>query len=376
MRARTLETPRIPEEADAPTDGRKWLVLVAMVFGLFMPMLDNLVVNVALPTIQHQLGAGVSGLQWIIDAYTLTFASFMLTGGALGDLYGRKRFFMGGLVLFSLGSLACGLSGSTGQLIGFRAIQGLGAAMLLPGSLSIITATFSGKERGTAIGIWAAISGLAIAIGPVVGGFLVEHVSWQSIFFVNVPVGAVGLALTYFVVTDSKDPSRSRRIDPPGLVTGTAGLFFLVYALIEGNARGWTDGLIIGGFALSAVLLAVFFYVESHRESPMLPLSFFRIPTFAAANIEAAAVFFAMFGTVFFLTLYLQNVEGYSPVAAGIRLFAFSVVILVVAPLAGRLSDRFGSRAFMTVGPLIAAAGMGLMLRTDVGSSFATVIHA
>src|SRR6266704_1083249 len=212
-------------EATAPaavsSDRRKWLVLGAMVFGLFMPMLDNLVVNVALPTIQDKLGAGVSGLQWIIDAYTLTFASFMLTGGALGDLYGRKRFFMGGLALFTLGSLMCGLSASTGQLVAFRAVQGLGAAMLLPGSLSIITATFSGRERGAAIGIWAAVSGLAIAIGPVVGGFLVEHVSWQSIFYINVPIGIVGLTLTASVVRESRDTTKSRRLDPAGLVTGT-----------------------------------------------------------------------------------------------------------------------------------------------------------
>jgi len=367
----------IERAAAAPPDTgdrRKWLVLVAMVFGLFMPMLDNLVVNVALPTIQDKLGAGVSGLQWIIDAYTLTFASFMLTGGALGDLYGRKRFFMAGLGVFTLGSLLCGMSGSTGMLVGFRAVQGLGAAMLLPGSLSIITATFSGKERGAAIGIWAAMSGLAIAIGPVVGGFLVEHVSWQSIFFVNVPIGIVGLVMTYLVVTESKDPSTSRRIDPPGLVTGTSGLFFLVYALIEGNSRGWTDPLILAGFALSAVLLAVFFWVESHRESPMLPLAFFRIPTFSAANVVAAAVFFAMFGSVFFFSLYLQNIDHYSPVAAGIRLLAFSLVILFVAPLSGRLSDRFGSRWFMTFGPLVAAVGLGLMLRTDVGSPYLTVL--
>src|SRR5437867_3385771 len=191
-------------EQGSATDNRKWWVLVAMVFGLFMPVLDNLVVNVALPTIQRQLGAGVSGLQWIIDAYTLTFASFMLTGGALGDLYGRKRFFMGGLVMFTLRSLLCALSQSSGQLVAFRATQGLGAAMLLPGSLSIITATFSGRERGAAIGVWAAMSGLAIAIGPVIGGFLVEHISWQSIFYVNVPVGIIGFALTLFVVRESR----------------------------------------------------------------------------------------------------------------------------------------------------------------------------
>jgi len=372
--ARAIESTVRQTRDEARADRRKWWVLVAMVFGLFMPMLDNLVVNVALPTIQVKLGAGISQLQWVIDAYTLTFASFMLTGGALGDLYGRKRFFMGGLALFTLGSLMCALSGSTSQLIMFRAGQGLGAALLLPGSLSIITATFSGRERGAAIGIWAAMSGLAIAIGPVVGGWLVEHVSWQSIFFVNVPIGVLGLALTWFIVRESRDASKSRRLDPPGLVTGTAGLFFLVYALIEGNGRGWTDVAILGSFALAVVFLAVFFSVESHRESPMLPLSFFRIPTFAAANVVAAAVFFAMFGSVFFLALYLQNVRGYSPEAAGIRLLAFSAVILVVAPISGRLSDRFGSRWFMTFGPLTAAVGLALLLRTDVGSPYGTVL--
>jgi EmrB/QacA subfamily drug resistance transporter len=372
--ARAIESTVLQTPDEARASRRKWWVLVAMVFGLFMPVLDNLVVNVALPTIQVRLGAGISQLQWVIDAYTLTFASFMLTGGALGDLYGRKRFFLGGLALFTLGSLMCALSGSTGQLIMFRAVQGLGAAMLLPGSLSIITATFSGKERGAAIGIWAAMSGLAIAIGPVVGGWLVEHVSWQSIFFVNVPIGVLGLAMTWFIVTESRDASKSRRLDPPGLVTGTAGLFFLVYALIEGNGRGWTDVAILGSFALAVVFLVVFFYVESHRESPMLPLSFFRIPTFAAANVVAAAVFFAMFGSVFFLALYLQNVRGYSPEAAGIRLLAFSAVILVVAPISGRLSDRFGSRWFMTFGPLTAAVGLALLLRTDVDSAYGTVL--
>src|SRR5436309_10693111 len=203
--AQTLE--RLAERVSPSPDRRKWWVLAAMVFGLFMPMLDNLVVNTALPTIQRELSTGVSGLQWIIDAYVLAFASFMLTGGALGDLYGRKRFFMAGLFVFTAGSLLCGLSGSTSELIAFRALQGLGAAMLLPGSLSIITATFHGRERGAAIGIWAAMSGLAIAIGPVIGGYLVEHVSCQGIFFVNVPVGLIGLTLTTLVVRESRDVS-------------------------------------------------------------------------------------------------------------------------------------------------------------------------
>ncbi|HEX9377907.1 MAG TPA: MFS transporter [Actinomycetota bacterium] len=371
--ARTLQ--RTSSDATAPpADGRKWWVLVAMVFGLFMPMLDNLVVNVALPTIQDKLGSGVSGLQWIIDAYTLTFASFMLTGGALGDLYGRKRFFLTGLGVFVLGSLACGLSQSIDQLIAFRAVQGLGAAMLLPGTLSIITATFTGKERGAAIGIWAAMSGLAIALGPLIGGWLVEHVSWQSIFFVNVPIGFVGATLAWIVVRESRDQSRSRRLDPPGLITGTSGLFFLVYALIEGNDRGWTDGVILGSFALSAVLLVTFFVIESRREYPMLPLAFFRIPTFAAANVVAASVFFALFGSTFFLSLYLQNVRGFSPIGAGVRLFPFTVMILLIAPVAGRLSDRFGSRWFMTFGTLTLGTGLALALRLQPDSSYMWVI--
>jgi EmrB/QacA subfamily drug resistance transporter len=371
--ARTLET--TPSNAGSTAaDRRKWWVLAAMVFGLFMPMLDNLVVNTALPTIARDLSAGVSGLQWIIDAYVLAFASFMLTGGALGDLYGRRRFFMAGLFVFTMGSLLCGLSNSTGELVAFRFLQGIGSALLLPGSLSIITATFHGRERGAAIGIWAAFSGLALAVGPIVGGWLVEHVSWQSIFFVNIPVGIFALTLTFFVVRESRDEHPSRRIDPPGVATGTLGLFFLVYALIEGNNRGWTDGLILGSFALAAVILAIFFWIESHSESPMLPLSFFKIRTFAAANVVAAAVFFALFGTVFFLTLYFQDVHGYSPVGAGVRLFPFPVMILLLAPIAGRLSDRHGSRWFMTLGPALSAIGLALMLRSQPHSSYFGVI--
>jgi EmrB/QacA subfamily drug resistance transporter len=369
--ARTLHTTPPPTTG---SDRRKWWVLAAMVFGLFMPMLDNLVVNTALPTIQRDLGTGVSGLQWIIDAYVLAFASFMLTGGAMGDLYGRKRFFMLGLIVFTFGSLMCGLSTTTGELVGFRFVQGLGAALLLPGSLSIITATFSGRERGAAIGIWAAFSALALAIGPIVGGFLVEHVSWQSIFFVNIPVGAIAITMTILVVRETRDEHPSRRVDPPGLVTGTAGLFFLVYALIEGNNKGWTDPLILGSFALAGVVLAAFFTIEARSESPMLPLSFFKIRTFAAANVVAASVFFALFGTVFFLTLYFQDVHGYSPVAAGIRLFPFPVMILILAPIAGRLSDRYGSRWFMTAGPALSAIGLTLLLRTQPDSSYFGVI--
>ncbi|HEX2054255.1 MAG TPA: DHA2 family efflux MFS transporter permease subunit [Actinomycetota bacterium] len=353
---------------------RKWLVLVAMVFGLFMPMLDNLVVNVALPTMQRELDARVTDLQWIIDAYTLTFASFMLVGGSLGDLFGRKKFFLLGLLVFTLGSLACGLSESTEQLIGFRAVQGLGAALLLPGSLSIITSTFHGKERGTAIGIWAAMSGLAVAVGPLVGGYIVENYSWETIFFINLPVGILGFLLTAIVVRDSRDTTRARRIDLAGFLTGTAGLFCLVYALIEGGAEGWTDDRILAAFGAAAVLLIVFIVIELKSRNPMLPLRFFRNPTFAASNFVAAAVFFALFGTTFFLALYLQNVRGFSPLETGVRLMPFTAAILLISPIAGRLSDRHGSRWLMTIGTLYAAGGMALLLRIQPDSAYESII--
>ena len=349
-------------------------MLVAMVFGLFMPMLDNLVVNVALPTMQRELDARVSDLQWIIDAYTLTFASFMLVGGSLGDLFGRKRFFMGGLVIFTLGSLACGLSGSTEQLIAFRAVQGLGAALLLPGSLSILTATFQGRERGTAIGIWAAMSGLAVAVGPLVGGYIVEHYSWETIFFINIPVGILGFLLTAAVVSESRDTTRARRVDVPGLLFGTGGLFLLVYALIEGGAEGWDSDLIMGAFAGAAVLLILFLVIEVKSTSPMLPLHFFRNPTFAASNVVAASVFFALFGTTFFLALYLQNVRGFSPLETGVRLLPFTAAILLISPVAGRLSDKHGSRWLMTLGCLYSAGGMALLLRIEPNSSYESII--
>jgi EmrB/QacA subfamily drug resistance transporter len=352
----------------------KWWVLVAMVFGLFMPMLDSLVVNVALPTIHRKLGAGVSDLQWIIDAYTLTFASFMLSGGTLADRFGRKKFFILGLVVFTTGSLLCGLSSSIGELIAFRALQGAGGSLLLPGSLAIISATFHGKERGAAIGIWSAMSGVAVAVGPLIGGYLVQNVNWQSIFFINVPIGAIAVVLTSLVVADSRDISHARRIDPPGAVTGTLGLFFLVYATIEGNSKGWTSSLILGSFALAALFLVTFLWVEAHSDSPMLPLKLFSNPTLSAAIGTAVAVFFALFGMTFFMSLYLQNVIGYDPVATGIRMVPFTVMILLIAPLSGRLSDRCGSRWFMAGGTAVLAGGLALSLRMQASSGYLAVI--
>jgi EmrB/QacA subfamily drug resistance transporter len=336
----------------------KLLTLFAMCFALFMAMLDNTVVNVALPKIQDSLGAGVSGLQWVVDAYTLLFASLLLTGGTLGDLYGRKRLFMSGLVIFSIGSLLCGLAGSIGFLIASRALQGVGAAALIPSTLSILTHTFPDpRERAQAIGLWAGVSGLALALGPVVGGLLVDSLGWQSVFFLNVPVGFVGLLVAARYAPESKNPE-GRTLDIPGQVLGIAWLGSLTYALIEGNARGWTSPVILSAFAIAVVGLIAFLLVERRSASPMLQLSFFRNSTFTGAVTVAALVSFGMFGMLFFLSLFMQNVQGYSPVGAGLRFLPATVAIIITAPLAGRWAARIGSRIPMTIGLAMVGAGM------------------
>src|SRR5437867_1917150 len=239
----------------------KVIVLLTMCFALAMAMLDNTVVNVALPTISRKLGAGVSELQWIVDGYVLVFASLLLTGGILGDRYGRKKMFLAGLSVFTLASLACGLSQSTGQLIGFRAVQGLGAALLMPGTLSIITVTFPPHERAKAIGLWAGFSGLALALGPTVGGLMVEKLGWESVFFLNVPIGIVAFLVATRTVSESTS-EEARQLDLPGLALGTSGLFALTYGLIEANQKGWTDPTIVGALVAAFVLLAIFIVWE------------------------------------------------------------------------------------------------------------------
>jgi MFS transporter, DHA2 family, methylenomycin A resistance protein len=350
----------------------KLLTLFAMCFALFMAMLDNTVVNVALPRIQESLGAGVSGLQWVVDAYTLLFASLLLTGGTLGDLFGRKRLFMAGLIIFSLGSLLCGLSGSIGFLIASRALQGVGAAALIPSTLSIITHTFPDpRERAQAIGLWAGVSGLALALGPVVGGLLVDSLGWQSVFFLNVPVGIAGLIVAARFAPESKNPE-GRTIDLPGQVLGIAWLGSLTYALIEGNARGWTSPLIVTCLAIAVLGLVAFLLVERRSASPMLQLTFFRNSTFTGGVTVAALVSFGMFGILFFLSLFMQNVQGYSPVGAGLRFLPATVAIIITAPLAGRWAGRIGSRVPMTIG--LAMVGGGMLLYLGV-NEFTPYLH-
>jgi EmrB/QacA subfamily drug resistance transporter len=338
----------------------KVIVLLTMCFALAMAMLDNTVVNVALPRIREELSAGISELQWIVDGYVLAFASLLLTGGIMGDRYGRKKMFVGGLVVFTLASLGCGLSQDTAQLIGFRAIQGVGAALLMPGTLSIITVTFPPHERARAIGLWAGMSGLALALGPTLGGLMVEHLGWQSVFFLNVPIGALAFAIALRTVRESTSEIE-RRLDIPGLLLGTSALFFLTYGLIEANQRGWSDGQIVGSFVLAILLGTAFLWWEVRNAHAMMPLRFFRIPAFSAGNAVAFSVSLGMFAIFFFFSIYLQAIHGYSPFQAGYRFLPMTLAIIVTAPNAGKFAQRHGSRVPMTYGLTIAGAGLILL---------------
>jgi EmrB/QacA subfamily drug resistance transporter len=355
-------------------ENKKWWTLAAVAFGLFMIMLDNTIVNVALPSIQRSLHMSISSLEWIVTAYALTFAALLITGGKLGDLYGRRKMFILGLAIFTLSSLACGLSPNAGFLIGARAVQGVGAALMNPATLSIITATFPPKQRGQAIGIWAGVSALALAIGPLIGGLIVDNINWHWIFYVNVPVGVVGILVSRLVIAESRDTSHEQSIDLPGLVTSGLALLSLSYALIEGNRHGWGSPEIIGLFAGAAVLLAAFIWLELRQRLPMLDLGLFRIGSFAGANLVAMLVSLGMFGVFFFISLYVQNVLGYSPTKAGAIFLPMTVLIIVVAPIAGKLSDRIGSRWLMGAGMTIVGVSLLLYQRMGVHSSFVSLL--
>jgi EmrB/QacA subfamily drug resistance transporter len=348
-----------------PDKRQKVLVLLTMCFALFMAMLDNTVVNVALPTISRTLGAGVSGLQWVVDGYVLAFASLLLTGGILGDRYGRKRLFILGLIGFTGASLLCGLSHSTGQLVAFRALQGIGASLLMPGTLSIITATFPVEERAQAIGIWAGVSGIALALGPTAGGWLVEHAGWASVFFLNVPIGVVGVVVASRVVKESFAPN-ARKLDAVGLVLGTGMLFSITYALIEANQFGWGDKVILSCIALACWLLVGFIWWEARNPDAMVPTGLFRMPAFATGTAVAFTISVAMFGTFFFFSLYLQLVRGYTAFQAGVRFLPLTAMIVFTAPNAGRLAQKYGSRWPLTFG--LTLAGSGLLLLSRIGT--------
>ncbi|MBD0329538.1 MAG: MFS transporter [Thermoleophilia bacterium] len=355
---------------------RKWWTLVAVSLGLFMIMLDNTVVNVALPSIQRDLGVGLAELQWIVAGYALAFAALLLTGGKLADRYGRRLVFVVGLVVFTAASLACGLADSGEFLIGARVVQGVGAALMNPATLSIISATFPPEQRGAAIGIWAGVSALALAIGPLVGGVVTQHIDWTWIFFVNIPVGVLAVVAGVLLIDESRDSSREQRLDVPGLATSGIGLFALTYALIEANGYGWTSGRILASLAVAVAALAAFALLEHRQRLPMLDLSLFRSGTFTGANLVILLAALAMFGVFFFVSLYMQNILGYSAVQAGAAFLPMTILIILVAPVAGRLTDRIGSRAFMTVGMTLVGLQLLYFSRLGADAGYAELFPA
>jgi EmrB/QacA subfamily drug resistance transporter len=354
-------------------ENKKWWTLAAVAFGLFMIMLDNTVVNVALPSIQRDLHVDIAELEWIVAGYALTFAALMLTGGKLADAYGRRLMFVVGIGVFTLSSLACGLASTGGELIAFRIAQGVGAALMNPATLSIITATFPPRQRGMAIGVWAGVAAMALAIGPLVGGLIAEHLTWSWIFFVNVPVGILGIVASFLFIDESKDETHER-LDIPGLVASGVGLFALTFALIEGNSYGWSSARIVTAFAVAAVALVVFVVLERVQRAPMLPLDLFRNRTYTGANLVVLLVALAMFGVFFFVSLYMQNILGFSPVEAGAAFLPLTVVIILLAPVAGKASDRLGSRWLMTGGMVLVAAQLLYFSQLDESSTFWTLL--
>jgi EmrB/QacA subfamily drug resistance transporter len=355
-------------------ENRKWWTLLAVSFGLFMIMLDNTVVNVALKSIQTGLHASRSELEWVVVAYALTFATFMLSGGKLADRYGRRRLFIVGLIVFTGASLACGLAPNAGFLIGARTVQGVGAAIMNPATLGIITATFPPRQRGTAIGIWAGVSAMALAIGPLAGGLLTEKVHWSWIFFINVPVGVIGVIVSRLAIDESRDQSREQRLDVPGLVASAAGLFALTYGLIEANSYGWASARILGLFGAAVVLIATFVVLEHRQRLPMLDLTLFRTSTYAGANLAMLLVTLAMFGIFFYNSLFLQNILRYSPIQTGAIFLPMTVLIILIAPQAGRLSDRIGSRWLIGTGLSFVTLSLVLFAQLDRGSDFWNIL--
>jgi EmrB/QacA subfamily drug resistance transporter len=351
-------------------ENRKWWTLAAVSFGLFMIMLDNTIVNVALPSIQSDLHIQLSELEWIVNGYALTFAVLMLTGGKLADMLGRRRIFIVGLLIFTLASLACGLAPSAHFLIGARVVQGAGAALMNPATLSIITATFPPRQRGMAIGIWAGTSAMALAIGPLVGGLITQYIDWSWIFFINVPIGILGIVVARLVIDESRDTSREQRLDFPGLATSAIGLFGLTYGLIEANKYGWTSTRILICFAVAIAGLGLFAFLELRQRLPMLDLHLFKNTTFLGANVTMMLVALAMFGVFFYVSLYLQNVLQYSPTKAGASFLPMTILIILIAPFAGRYSDKIGSRWLVGIGMLLVAGSLLIFSRLGLDSTW------
>jgi EmrB/QacA subfamily drug resistance transporter len=367
--ARTQAAAAAPGELGYRSTAGRW-VLVATVFGSGLVMLDASVVNVALPTIARDFQAGLASLQWTVNAYTLTLAGLLLLGGSLGDHYGRRRVFVIGIIWFALASLLCGLAPSAPALVAARALQGIGAALLTPGSLAIIEATFRPSDRAAAIGAWSGLGGVATAVAPLLGGFLTVAVSWRLVFLINLPFTALALWAAIRHVPESRDPGAPRELDLTGAALTALGLAGLTYALTDGPSDGWASPAVLVAGVGGVLALAAFVLVERTRSHPMLPLGIFRSAQFSGANGVTFLIYGALGGSLFLLPIQLQRVVGMSPLRAGTALMPITVVMLLLSSRAGRLSQRIGPRLPMTLGPLVAAVGLALMARIVPGRSY------
>nr|WSZ15250.1 MFS transporter [Streptomyces canus] len=349
------------QEQATPTTGRGgavWALVITSVAG-FMAALDNLVVTTALPSIRKDLGGGLHDLEWTVSAYTLTFAVLLMTGAALGDRFGRRRLFLTGLTVFTGASAAAALAPGIDSLIAARAVQGVGAAIMMPLTLTLLTAAVPAAKRGMAYGIWGAVNGLAVASGPLIGGSLTEHISWQWIFWLNVPLGVALLPLARLRLAESH--GTGARLDIPGTVLASGGLFGIVYGLVRGPSDGWTDSVVLLALFAGAALLAAFVLYSTRAKNPMLPMRLFRSRAFSGTNAASLLMFLGMFGSIFLLSQYMQGVLGYSPTEAGLRMLPWTGMPMLVAPIAGIVSDRIGGRPVVATGLFLQAAGLAYM---------------
>lgn len=351
---------------------RRWWTLVVLSLSLVIIGLDNTILNVAIPTLQTELGASASELQWIVDAYVLVFAGTLLTMGALGDRFGRARFLSAGLVLFGLASAYAAFTETAGELITARALMGVGAAMIMPATLSIITDVFPREERGRAIGIWAAVAGLGIGLGPIVGGLLLENYSWGSVFLVNIPIVITALVAGYFLVPASRDPEATP-LDLKGAFTSLVAITALVFAIIEGPAEGWTSPLVVTAFAIAAISGAAFVWIERTVEHPMLNLDYFRNPRFSGGATAISVAFFSLFGVIFLLTQYLQFVLGYTALQAGVRTAPIALGMVIGSAMAPRLAEKFGTTKVVAFGLFVLAATLVSFTFLGVATGYAVI---
>jgi EmrB/QacA subfamily drug resistance transporter len=354
-----------------PARSGRW-VLAATIIGSSMVFIDGTVVNVALPVLQRELNATVADVQWVVESYALFLSALILVGGSLGDLYGRRRVFAIGVGIFAVASAWCGLAADPIQLIIARAVQGIGGALLVPGSLAIISACFGDEQRGRAIGIWSGASAMTTALGPVLGGWLVEHVSWRLVFFINIPLALVVIAILYLRVPESRAETRAGGLDWWGALLVTIGLGGTVFGLIESPEFGWTHPLVLGSLAVGIISLILFVAVEARSASPMVPLSLFRSRSFSGANLLTLFLYAALGGSLFFLPFNLIQVQGYSPTAAGAVFLPFVLIMFLLSRWAGGLVDRHGARLPLIVGPIIAACGFALFAIPEIGGSYWT----